>query len=328
MVAYDKPWLSVEDQISRLRSHGLVIDDDARAAQVLSSIGYYRLTGYLYPFRVSEPFDDETGRRRIRVLSDFRPGTHLTHAEEIIVFDRHLRMLALDGLERVEVAFRMRTGYVLGRRSPFAHEDPTNFTSSFTSELAEDGSRSTSKHEQWVTRVRERQQKSDEQFVQHFHDAYDGRMPIWALTEIMELGHLSTLYRGLNQADAEEIAHAFGVPTKKLMTSWLGSLNYVRNVSAHHARLFNRKLQNAPGRPGIGQIPVLDHLRESEDANRVFGTYSVLAVIAYLLSFIDPYSDWAERLADLLQSFPASDCLSVESLGAPQAWESLDLWRS
>lgn len=82
MVAYDKPWLSVEDQISRLRSHGLVIDDDARAAQVLSSIGYYRLTGYLYPFRVSEPFDDETGRRRIRVLSDYRPGTHLTHAEE------------------------------------------------------------------------------------------------------------------------------------------------------------------------------------------------------------------------------------------------------
>ena len=73
--------------------------------------------------------------------------------------------------------------------------------------------------------------------------------------------HLSILYRGMNQKDAEEIAAAFGVPTKKLMTSWLASLNYVRNVAAHHSRLFNRKLQNAPSRPKAGQIPSLDHLR-------------------------------------------------------------------
>lgn len=328
MAAYAKPWLSVAEQIDRLRAHGLVIDDDAHAAQVLSSIGYYRLTGYLYPFRASEPFDDESGRHRIRVLNEYRPGTHLAHAEEIIAFDRRLRVLTLDGMERVEVAVRMRTGYVLGRRSPFAHEDPSNFTTSFTHDVTEEGSCSTSKHEQWITQVKERQHRSDEQFVQHFRDAYDGRMPIWALTEILELGQLSTLYRGLNQVDAEEIAHAFGVPTKKLMASWLGGLNYVRNVSAHHARLFNRKLQNAPGRPRTGQIPVLDHLRESEDANSVFGTYGALAVIAYLLSVIDPHSDWAARLAHLLRSFPASDSLSVTSLGAPQGWEALDLWRS
>lgn len=57
-------------------------------------------------------------------------------------------------------------------------------------------------------------------------------MPVWALTELLKLGQLSVLYRGLRQQDAEESATAFAVPTKKIMVSWLASLNYVRNVAA------------------------------------------------------------------------------------------------
>lgn len=105
------------------------------------------------------------------------------------------------------------------------------------------------------------------------------------------------------QQDAEEIAQAFGVPTKKVMASWLASLNYVRNVAAHHARLFNRKLQYAPARPKTGQIPALDHLRESGTPKAVFGTYTALAIIAYLLSSIDSAASWAGRLAGHLRTF-------------------------
>jgi hypothetical protein len=72
------------------------------------------------------------------------------------------------------------------------------------------------------------------------------------------------LYRGLRQQDSEEVALAFGAPTKKTMVSWLATLNYVRNVAAQHARLFNRKLQHAPARPKAGQVPVLDHLRDEQ----------------------------------------------------------------
>jgi hypothetical protein len=106
-------------------------------------------------------------------------------------------------------------------------------------------------------------------------------MPVWALTERARPG-LCPL-QGLRQQAAEEIALAFGVPTKKIMVSWLASLNYMRNVAAHHARLFNRKLQHAPGRPKKGQVPPLDHLRDEETAKGVFGTCNALAVIAYLL---------------------------------------------
>lgn len=327
MTEYTKPWLSLEQQVQRLKDHGLLVPDDDHAQKVLAAIGYYRLTGYLYPFRESEPYVDDGGRTRIRVLSGYRPGTELAWAEDIIDFDRRLRVLVLDGLERVEVAVRMRVGYVLGRTSAFAYEDPNCFTHSFVASVTDLRSPRPSAHVQWLQRVRTRQASSDEKFVEHFREKYDDRMPVWALTEILELGQLSVLYRGMNQADAEELALAFGVPTKRLMASWLASLNYVRNVAAHHARLYNRKLQNAPSRPPIGQIPVLDHLRASEQAKQVYGTYNALAVLAYLLPSIDPHTDWVPRAATLLGEFPMHDSLTTASLGAPDGWNNLELWR-
>jgi len=306
---------------------GLQIPNEDHASELLAATGYYRLTGYLYPFRISERYVDAEDRLRFRVSPSFRPGTRLAHAEEIFDFDRRLRMLVLDGLERIEVAVRMRIGYVLGRSSAFAYEDPSCFTEAFIADGTDIRDPKPSKHVQWLQRVSARQAGSDEKFVEHFREKYDDRMPVWALTEILELGHLSVLYRGMNQVEAEEIALAFGVPTKKLMASWLASLNYMRNVSAHHARLFNRKLQNAPSRPRVGLIPVLDHLRDSEQPKQVYGTYNALAVIAYLLPSIDPDTDWTARVTSLLHDFPTSHALTVESLGAPEYWDACELWR-
>lgn len=324
---YAKPWLSIDEQIDRLAGHGVQIEDRGRAASVLQAVGYYRLTGYLYPFRESEQYVDDEGRTRIRVLSNYLAGTTLRHAEDIIDYDRRLRLLVMDGVERIEVAARMRIGHVLGRRSPFAYEDPDYFTEAFTTESTDARDPGPSRHVRWLQRVNDRKASSDEKFVEHFREKYDDRMPVWALTEILELGHLSVLYRGMHQQDAEEIALAFGSPTKKTMASWLASLNYVRNVAAHHARLFNRKLQHAPSRPRAGKVPVLDHLRDEEKAKGVFGTYNALAIIAHLLPSIDTSTGWAQQMAALLRSFPASHALTTESLGAPRNWESLDLWR-
>lgn len=329
MVQYTKPWLSLEQQVERLASRGVDVGDRNHAAAVLKAVGYYRLTGYLYPFRESEQYVDDEGRPGTRVLGGYRAGTRLDHAEVIIDFDRRLRMLVMDGVERIEVAVRMQLGYVLGRHSAFAHEDPSCFTEAFAEVRAdpESGEQVPSSHARWLERAQERRDKSDEQFVAHFREKYDDQMPVWALTELLELGQLSVLYRGLRQQDAEEIAFVFGVPTKKIMVSWLASLNYVRNVAAHHARLFNRKLQHAPARPKAGQVPALDHLRDEQTAKGVFGTYNALAVIAHLLPSIEAGTDWHRRLAALLRGFPASHALSLASMGVPQGWESLDIWR-
>lgn len=171
---------------------------------------------------------DNEDRPRTRVLSDYRPETTLHHAKSIIDFDRRLHMIIMDGVERIEVAVRMQIGYVLGRTSAFAHEGHANFTEAFTQAGTDPdtGAPSPSSQARWLERVKERRAKSDKQLVAPFRDKYDNRMPVWAVTEILELGQLSALYRGLRQQDADEIALAFGVPAKKIMVSWLASLNY------------------------------------------------------------------------------------------------------
>lgn len=84
---YTKPWLSLEQQVDRLGSRGIDVADREHAIALLRAIGYYRLTGYLYPFRRSEQYIDDAGRSQIRVLSDYTPGTGLHHAEAVIDFD-------------------------------------------------------------------------------------------------------------------------------------------------------------------------------------------------------------------------------------------------
>lgn len=84
-------------------------------------MGYYRLTGYLYPFRESEIRVDDDGRRRVNVLGTYRAGTSIVDAVALIDFDRSLHMLVLEGIERIGISLRMQIGYALGKESPFAH---------------------------------------------------------------------------------------------------------------------------------------------------------------------------------------------------------------
>jgi abortive infection bacteriophage resistance protein len=329
MVEYSKPWLPVDSQVEKLVASGLRISDRDEAAKLLQIVGYYRLTGFLYPFRASQRTHDENGRQNVRILNRYVTGTSLEDAVLLINFDRKLRLLVLEGVERVEIALRTQIGHTIGRLGPFAHEDKATFVSSYSEPRVDKdtGVRLPSRMDEWLTRIHERRDGSDEAFVAHFRTKYDGQMPIWALTELFELGHLSRLYPGLRNDLATEVAAAFGVPQKRLMMSWIATINYIRNIAAHHARLFNRKLVIAPKRPTEGHIPLLDHLRDPGPPKQ-FGAYSALAVVAYLLRSINPGGDWAQRVATHLRAFPAHRALGVESMGLFPGWLDLELWRS
>lgn len=322
-MTYAKPWLSIDDQIATLRGRGLSISDPHRAAAVLAEVGYYRLTGYLYPFRVSRSVTDEHGRTATLVEERFRPTAAFDDACALIAFDRALRLLVLEAVERVEVAVRTRLAHVLGRVAPFAHEDRSVFSTAFTA--ARPGTDLRSEHQRWLERLDERCARSDESFVAHFRERYDGHMPIWVVVELLELGQVCRLYGGLRNDLATEVAAAFSVPTKQLMRSWLASVDYVRNVAAHHARLFNHKLVAAPKRPTATQVPTLAHLGSGAAPKR-FGVYEVLAVLAHLLESVPSEGDWQRRTAALLADFPRIEGIDVRSTGADPAWLSEPLW--
>lgn len=84
----------------------------------------------------------------------------------------------------------------------------------------------------------------------HLRQRYDEypQLPIWAAVEIMSFGSLSKLYASLREDDQAEVAGNFGLH-RRILVSWLHTLVYVRNICAHHARLWNRELAIAPKAP-------------------------------------------------------------------------------
>ncbi len=120
-----KLWKSYDEQLEILKSRGLQIDDEKNALGYLRSIGYYRLSGYFYSFR---QFDPQNPNSRLdRFITDTRFGD----VKSLYMFDKKLRQLALDALERIEVALRVNIAHTLGQYDPLSYKDNKYFTSGF-----------------------------------------------------------------------------------------------------------------------------------------------------------------------------------------------------
>ena len=212
---YQKPWLSLEEQVQKLAGRGIDVGETSQAMDEIYRIGYYRLTGYLHPFRQNIVEISDDGTTSITLLNSYEPGTTLDQVIALVDYDRRLRLLMLDAVERIEISVRMRIGYTLGKRSPFAHLDSATFEENFVRRY---------KHGAWVAKAQQSHQRSHELFVQHFDNTYDGQLPIWALTELLELGQLAVLYSGFQREIATELAHSYRVPSKTLFRSWLAKI--------------------------------------------------------------------------------------------------------
>lgn len=318
---YAKPHLSLEHQLELLKGRGLLVTDDQEGARWLGIIGYYRLSGYTYAYR--EIVD---GVRTDRFLE----STSLDQVLALYDFDRRLKLLALDALERIEVAVRCQVGFTLGLRGSYAHLDRANLDGKFT-EAAPAADPDTppepSRYDEWITKVHEAEARSKEDFVLHFRRKYDGRLPVWVATEVLDFGGLSVLYEGLKHSDRNTIAAHFGVTDAnggngKAMANWMQVLNLVRNLSAHHSRLWNRNLFAKPAARHLRSIPPLAFLAQQphEVLARPFAPFMLMT---YLLAQFEPENDWANRLVELVTSGLPRTGRSPAEMGLPDGWKSM-----
>lgn len=122
-----KEWTSFSQQLELLKNRGLIFEDEQKALGYLKTIGYYRLSGYLYSFR---QVDAQNSNRK---LDGFIGSSHFEDVKNLYMFDKKLRQLALDALERIEVALRVNISYSLGRYSPTAYLEAQYFDDNFNS---------------------------------------------------------------------------------------------------------------------------------------------------------------------------------------------------
>jgi abortive infection bacteriophage resistance protein len=311
-----KSHASYQLQLTRLRDRGLHVVQEKKALATLERLGYYRLSGYFYPMRETKPYG-QVGR-----LDTFQAGAHFELVEQLAEFDKRLRLIVMYAIETIELATRVAIAHHLGQFDPEAHLNPKLLDGRFTRKTHNG---EPSQHDKWLERYEKMLKDSKEDFVIHHNSDYGAKLPIWVGIELWDFGMLSRFFAGMESRDRNRIAMKLGADTGEVLKSWLKAFNFVRNVVAHHSRLWNRRSPEIPILPSIEKCRWLAHLHSQPDTtSKVFGLLSCMLV---LVRKVAPESDWLAQLKLHLQTFPDHKLLSLQAAGFPDHWQELPLWQ-
>ncbi|MFV2030194.1 Abi family protein [Neisseria sp. S1] len=323
-----KVWLDLDSQLDLLKDRKLRITDDTKAKAYLARIGYYRLSGYFYPLReVSGEvilLDNGKKPQKVKVekciFDSFKPDACFQDAIDLYVFDKQLRLLVTDALERIEIALRTDIAHTLGELDPFAYLRTEYLHPSFYQTL--DSQKGISKHHEWISKHATLIMRSKEEFIRHHKTKYGLPIPIWVACEVWDFGTMSALFAGMREQEQDKISSKYGIHNGRLFATWLRSLNYLRNICAHHSRLWNRNIIDQPKLPSKGDLPWLSLFHDEACKSRCF---LLICICKHLLEIINPSSSWKDRMYAHLLEFPQLEHLglSIQGMGAPHDWESL-----
>lgn len=292
---YAKPYLSYEEQAGKLVDMGMGGSPDV-ILERLKQVGYYRLSGYWHNCR---KLDGE----------GFRDETTIDAVWEDYVFDRQFRLVVLDAIERVEIYTRARLSYKLARDTgAFGYETPEGLP-----RLNERD------YKRFIEKCRAKHKSSREPFEVHFRGKYGDVHdipPYWILVNTMDFGQMLTLYRGASVGVRSEIAVELGVTTR-VFESWLVSLNVVRNICAHHGRLWNKELGVKP------VIPKHDVRWHEPCEIQPYRMFSILTILNYLLDYVAPTTSWRSRLLALLCGRTDE---KLRHMGFSEGWRCCPFW--
>jgi len=295
---YVKPAISIADQISLIQSRGLIVSDLTRAEHYLKFIGYYRLIGYARHFRDHNASDPES------YLAD----TTFSDVINLYIFDRKVRLLLFDAIERIEVAVRATINNVgaLQGGGAFWLTDANNFDYGAHEKIV---------HEIKTVVGDPTDTNHQHPFIGHFYRKYsDPYPPSWMLAECFSLGATSRVYKHMKGTLRIEISKQFNLQ-HDIMESWLHSISHCRNIVAHHSRCWKRTFTIRPKIPKKYRQDV-----PTASENKL---YAHCLMLQHFLGVIADGSKWVERLATLTDECPKT---TLADMGFPDDWKQTAFW--
>ncbi len=298
---YDKKVTTIDEQIHQLKDRGLIISNDAIARHFLSNISYYRLAGYWWPMQ-----EDKTKHT-------FKKNSRFEDVIALYNFDRELRLLLFDVIERIEISLRSKMIYHLSHEHGFWWFQNTELFRD-TKELIKS-----------LANIEDELDRCKDTFIKEHNKKYkhDQRFPPAIKTlEITSFGSLSKLYGNL-KADVEskdKIAKEFNTINHTFLPSWLQGIAQIRNICAHHGRLWNK---NLPSRPKLLPNPPGKWLKQVPTEAEHHLLYIHMCCMKYLLDVASPGHHYKEKLAELFSKYPSVD---LKALGFPKNWRDEALW--
>lgn len=291
---YNKPQITVSDQIQLLKHDGLSFADENNAQHLLENISLFRLKSYLMPLRIP-------GSRR------FKPGANFESAYNLYKFDSELRKMTCSELEKIEISIRTQLSLTMSEEAGiFWFEDEANF-------------RDFTRHNHLLSNLGYELHRSDDEAILEFKRKYSNTFPpSWITFEVSSFGTLSMMYCCLRPGHSRrKVARFYGL-SDTVMESWIHAIVYVRNICAHHSRLWNRRLSiNAL----IPRKPRLPFISIPKDTKRV---YYILSILLYLLQSVNPQNTFVSRFKALLNKYPNVD---IKAMGFPDNWDKESLWQ-
>lgn len=276
--------------IDFLREAGLEITDERKAASYAANIGYFRLMVYMFPF-LEEP------KSEFR----FKKGTTMRQILRVYDFDKKLRLLLFNEIEKIEIAFRNAILYTM------EHMTGDSFWLTKREYVGDEG----------LDYVKREYNRSSEDFIVHFRKTLKApSAPAFPLAEILSFGTMTWIYKNLPYKYKKDVARKFHLHAP-VLESWINIVVLMRNACCHHGRLWNK----------VNNIITLDQqgmwrpwISPDTDKRRV---YYNICVIKYFLDIISPGNDFKEKLLRLLDMFPEID---LRVMGFPPFWLEEPLW--
>jgi abortive infection bacteriophage resistance protein len=303
-VAFNKPATTTPEQIALLQKRGLIISDEESIKHYFSHIGYYRLAGYWQIYQ-----SDRTNHI-------FKAGTTIDEIIDLYNFDRELRLLLLDAIERIEVSFRaVLLDEMCCRYGPTWYSEEQYFYS----------------REDFVAtmnQVDKELERTNEEFIKH-HDRKYGIAnypPAWKTLQVLSFGTLSKIYGNINNNVPEKktIAKKYGLPAEDWLHSWIQVISVLRNYCAHHCRVCYRTFSFPPKEMRRPKLAWIQNMPPAGGQTSQLLYYQLCAV-RYLLHTCSPGNSFSKKLKFLIATYPS---MELTRMGFMKDWENEPLWAS
>lgn len=318
---YGKPVLTIERQADLLMERGLA-GDRAKLCDILRYVNYYRLTGFLFPFK-------------LQGSENYEPGLTIDYVWSLYTFDRRLRGLLFECVSRLEIAFRTVFAYehAIAAGTPFCYAEPDRFDFGHMRGAGRKHE-AEERHREMLRRIDAAvEQAKDLRFMHHFRVKYaNKRPPVWMVVEVLSFGILYHYFWLLPKTIQINIAHRFGF-TERTFLSVLTALNRARNKCAHHERFLHSKIPT----DGIHKycsseknvlLANLDEALQIDVRCKNGSTlYSLVCIMAHLLSIVRPESHWKQRFRAFMCDPANKNGRKRLPVFSDNKWETLALWR-
>jgi len=306
----NKPAYKIQDQITLLKQRGMLFKDESKAYNLLRKIGYYRLKGYWW---------DMQSNTNTHL---FQPNVYFENIIERYDFDRRLRIILFDAVEQIEITLRTKMIYHLSiAYGGLWYLNPLLFE---TKVITQNGKTQTA-HLFELDELQKEFNRSQEIFIKDQRLRYPGQdVDAWKILEVASMGTLSKLYKNLKNQLPEKsiIANEMGLNSTYTFVGWIESITLIRNIIAHHARLWSRPMVKRPSM----QInnPVVEWFDNPLQTGQLNKPFAIISCMVYLCNYLNQTDDIKLKIIELIDSFPN---VPIYKYGFLNNWRNEPIWR-